>query len=197
MLLIVSGASGVGKSTLCKQLLAEHDELTLSVSTTTRAPRGREKNGVHYHFVDVGTFERMRDERAFAEWAEVHGNYYGTSKLVIDEAIADGGSVLFDIDYQGAEQLLRVYPDAVAVMVLPPDMEILERRLRGRGTDAEEVIQRRMAKAREEMRHAPSFQHLVVNDDLDQAMATLRGIYLAGRSRTPAVWPEMKFRLDL
>lgn len=197
MLLIVSGASGVGKSTLCRQLLDEQAELDLSVSTTTRPPRGREKNGEHYHFVDVPTFERMRDEDAFAEWAEVHGNYYGTSRAVIDEAIAAGRSVLFDIDYQGAEQLLEAYPDAVAVMVLPPDMETLERRLRGRGTDAEAVIERRMAKARDEMRHAPSFQHLIVNDDLDTAMATLRGIYLAGRSRTAAVWPDAKYRLGL
>lgn len=192
MLFILSGASGVGKSTLCNILLARFPEMELSVSVTTRSPRGAEVDGVHYHFVARGDFESRVSAGRFVEWAEVHGNLYGTSRDVVDAALARGRTVLFDIDYQGAESLLRLYgPRAVATMVVPPSMEALEERLRGRGTDDEAVVARRMAKAREEMGHAPSFDHVIVNDALDSAVEQLAAVYIAARCRSAIVWPQI------
>lgn len=192
MLFIVSGASGVGKSTLCRALLDEFDSLVLSVSATTRAPRAGEVDGVHYHFVTKDRFRAMVDEGEFAEWAEVHGNLYGSMRSTIDAELAAGRSVLFDIDYQGAASLVAAYPeDTVTTMVLPPSMGELERRLRGRGTDEESVIARRLAKAALEIAQTPAFQHTIVNDDIAHAQDTLRGIFLAGRARTRRVWPPL------
>ena len=197
MLLILSGPSGAGKSTLCDRLLAEFPALRLSVSTTTRAPRGAEEHGVHYYFVTPERFAEMVAADAFAEHATVHGNRYGTSKAVIEEELRAGKSVLFDIDFQGAESLLAYRSDAIAVMVFPPSMEVLERRLRGRGTDSEEVVARRMQAARSEMAHFPSFQHLIINDDLEVAYEELRSIFVAGRTRTQHRAEEVRRRFDL
>lgn len=196
-LLIVSGASGAGKSTLCRLLLERHEDLVMSVSTTTRAPRGSERDGVEYHFVDDDAFSQMVANGEFAEWAEVHGNRYGTSVAAIERAREDGQSVLFDIDYQGARSLLSVYPDAVAVMVIPPDMTTLETRLRGRGTDADAVVRRRMDKARSEMAHGQLFHYLIVNDELEVADTALDAVFVASRSRTAAVWPRVRAEFDL
>ncbi len=198
MLFIVSGASGAGKSTLCERLLSDFPTLTLSVSYTTRPPRGREADGVHYHFVDDATFEAMVSEGAFAEWARVHGNSYGSARAIIDGHLAGGRSVLFDVDYQGAESLMAAYPSAaVSVMVLPPDMATLEARLRGRGTDTDEVIAGRLARAQAEMGHAPSFGHLIVNDEFEEAYREMSAIYRAGRTRTASVWPRLAPLLGL
>lgn len=197
MLLILSGPSGAGKSTLCDRLLAEFPTLRLSVSTTTRAPRGAEQHGVHYFFVTPERFSEMVSEEAFAEHATVHGNRYGTSKAVIEESLRAGNSVLFDIDFQGAESLLAYRSDAIAVMVFPPSMEVLEQRLRGRGTDSAEVVARRLQAARAEMAHFPSFHHLIINDDLDRAFEELRSIYIAGRSRTQHRAEEVRRRFGL
>lgn len=195
MLFVVSGASGVGKSSLCAMLLDRFDELVMSVSYTTRAPRGAEEDGVHYHFVDDARFDAMVAAGEFAEWAHVHGNRYGTAKKVVSGELEAGRSVLFDIDYQGAASLVAAYPqDSVTTMVLPPSMETLESRLRGRGTDAEDVIARRMAKARAEISHAPSFDYLLVNDDLEEAYRTIEAIYRAGRNRTRMQWPRLAER---
>ena len=196
-LFIVSGASGAGKSTLCRILLERYAELQMSVSTTTRALRGDEVDGVHYHFVDDSQFTEMVEADAFAEWAEVHGNRYGTSKAVIDEARRRGSSVLFDVDYQGAKLLMAAYPDAVSVMVIPPDIHTLETRLRGRGTDSEEVVRRRMDKARAEMTHGQDFHYLVVNDELTRADATIDAVYRASRVRTREMWPSVREEFDL
>lgn len=196
-LLIVSGASGAGKSTLCKRLLDRYDDLVLSVSTTTRAPRGAERDGVEYQFVDDQRFTEMVGADEFAEWAEVHGNRYGTSKAAIDHARRSGQSVLFDIDYQGARSLMKACPDAIAVMVIPPDMTTLEARLRGRGTDSDEVVQGRMNKAQMEMAHGEMFHYLVVNDDLEAADRVLDAIFVASRSRTSIVWPSVCEAFDL
>lgn len=183
MLFIVSGPSGVGKTTLCRHLLDVHPRLTLSVSYTTRAPRAGEQDGVAYQFVDPSQFQQLVEDGAFAEHAQVHGNRYGTTKKTIERAIAAGRSVLFDIDYQGATQLLATYPDAVSVLILPPSWEVLEDRLRGRGSDAEEVVQRRLAAARHEAAQLDVFQYVVFNDALDETLARLDAIWLSSEAR--------------
>lgn len=181
-LLVVSGPSGVGKSTVCTRLRAEFPQISLSVSYTTRAPREGEENGVHYHFVSRERFDAMIEEGAFVEWAEVHGNRYGTSFDAIGTQLAKGNSVLFDIDYQGAASLRAVYPHAVTVMLLPPSMDELERRLRGRATDEEEVILQRLKNAMGEIAQSPNFDYLVINDDIASTYDTLRSIFVAAQS---------------
>lgn len=192
MLLILCGPSGAGKSTLCRHLLANHPSFQLSVSCTTRAPRGQEVHGREYWFVSMAEFEEKLASDAFAEHAEVHGNRYGTLRTEIDGALSRQRSVVFDIDYQGAQQLRRAYPSAVSVMVLPPSMEELERRLRGRGTDTEEVIARRMAKARHEIAQTPEFHYTIVNDVPEAATAALDAIAHASVLATPLVWPRVR-----
>ncbi len=195
MLFIVSGASGVGKSTLCRKLRAEFSQIVLSTSVTTRAPREGEVHGEHYIFVTREEFQARVDAGDFAEWAEVHGNMYGSLRTVIDAELNKGNSVIFDIDYQGAEQLVAAYPnDAVTTMVLPPSWQVLEKRLRGRGTDSDEVIEERLVNARDEIAQADAFRYLVVNDDLRGAEDTLRGIFLAERAACSRVWGRVKSR---
>ena len=143
-LFIVTAPSGAGKTTLVSGLLARDPLVSLSVSYATRAPRAGEVDGQHYHFVDVPTFRALRDKGEFLEWAEVHNNYYATSKTWLESQIASGKDILLEIDWQGAQQVRKVFPKAVGVFILPPSVEELERRLRGRGTDSEEVIARRV-----------------------------------------------------
>ncbi len=181
VLLIVCGPSGVGKTSLCDALLERQERLTLSVSYTTRPRRGEEVDGVSYHFVGRDHFEKMRQDRAFAEWAEVHGNYYGTPTAVIEAAWERGQDLLFDIDYQGARQLKERYPDATAVLVAPPDLKTLEARLRGRGTDSDEVIEGRLAAARHELEQYPLFDFVVENGEFEEAAQVLTAIYVASR----------------
>ncbi|MCC6748318.1 MAG: guanylate kinase [Deltaproteobacteria bacterium] len=181
LLFVVSSPSGAGKTTLCHRLMAEFPALAFSISYTTRPKRPNERDGVDYHFTDHATFSRMVAEDRFAEWAEVHGNRYGTSLETISQNIDAGLDVLFDIDWQGATQLKSKYPDeTVMVFVLPPSLEELSRRLRNRGTDAPEMVARRLAKAREELGHYGEYEYLVTNDDLDQAYRELSAIYVAG-----------------
>ena len=180
ILLIISSPSGAGKTTLTHRLLQEFPELRFSVSHTTRRPRANEVDGQDYHFVSEDAFRQVRDEGGFAEWAEVHGNLYGTSVAEIERARAAGkAGVLFDVDYQGARQIKERFPNAVGVFILPPSMEELRRRLEGRGSDDAESRKRRFEKAREEIGHYPFFDYMIVNDDLQQALAELRGIVLA------------------
>lgn len=174
ILIVISAPSGAGKTTLCSRLLASRSDIRLSVSTTTRAPRGQEQEGREYHFTDRTTFESMIQQGTFAEWARVHDYYYGTSKLTIDRAFQDGYHVLLDIDVQGAESLRKAYgPRCYTVFVSPPDLATLEARLRSRGTDSEEVIQKRMKNARREMEAAPLFDRIIINDDLNRACSEL------------------------
>ena len=187
LLIVLSSPSGAGKTTLARRLLGEFDRTAFSVSYTTRPPRKNERDGIDYHFVDLDGFQRMIDAGEFAEWAEVHGNRYGTAKTTVESALADGRDVIFDIDWQGGRSLFTQWPDdALMVFVVPPGLDILEARLRGRGTDAEDVIQRRLAKAVDEMRHHREYQHVVVNDDLDRAYQLLKAIYLTRRHSADA-----------
>jgi guanylate kinase len=176
-LIVLSAPSGAGKTTLCQRLLADFPHLRLSISTTTRAPRGQEKAGVHYQFVDTSTFEREIREGFFAEWAKVHGNYYGTSRRTLEEFFRNGFSVLLDIDVQGAASLKKAYgPRCSTIFIAPPSMAVLEARLRSRGTDPEDSIQRRLKNAGEEMARAHEFDHQLVNDDLEGTYTRLRSL---------------------
>lgn len=196
LLLIISSPSGAGKTTLTRRLLQQFPDLTFSVSHTTRKPRPQEVDGKDYHFVDHARFERMIDEGAFAEWAHVHANLYGTSVSELERARAEGKSaIVFDVDYQGARQIKSKFKDAIGLFILPPSMDELERRLRGRASDDEETIQRRFRKAREEIEHYPFFDYLVVNDDLEKAGAQLVGIVHAERSRRWRIAPRAEHLL--
>lgn len=181
--LVLSAPSGAGKSTLVARLRAEFPVFAYSISCTTRAPRPGEQDGVHYHFLSREAFISRRDAGFFAEWAEVHGNFYGTPKGPVEDMLAKGQDVLFDIDVQGALQLKQVFAQALYVFILPPSREVLEARLRGRGTESEEVIAKRLTNALGELEAAGHFDYHVVNDDLEEAADELRAIYVAGRAR--------------
>jgi guanylate kinase len=180
-LLVLSAPSGAGKTTLVKALLQEDPTLRFSISYTTRKPRPGEQDGRDYHFVDRPTFEQMVSEHAFLEHAEVFGNRYGTPRTQVEELRRAGHHVLLEIDWQGAQQVRAAAPDCSSVFILPPSVAELERRLRTRGTDSEEVIQRRFSQALADMAHWPEFHYVVVNDELTAAVAGLRAI-LAGDS---------------
>ncbi|MBL0284356.1 MAG: guanylate kinase [Zoogloea sp.] len=182
-LFIVTAPSGAGKTTLVSGLLDRDPMVRLSVSYTTRAPREGEVDGRHYHFVDVATFRALRDKGEFLEWAEVHSNYYGTSKAWLEAQVRSGKDILLEIDWQGAQQVRKAFPEAVGVFILPPSLEELERRLRGRGTDSEDVIARRVLGARGEMRHVAEFDYVIINEDLPAALDDLVAVVRASRLR--------------
>lgn len=179
---IVSSPSGAGKTTLTTRLRQQVQGLCFSVSHTTRAPRAAEKNGREYHFVTREVFEKAVANEEFLEWAEVHGNLYGTARSELTRA-GDMRGVIFDIDHQGARQIKCAQPNAVAVFILPPDMPTLLERLRGRASDDEATVQRRFAGARSEIAHYGLFDYVLVNDDLDTATAKLVAIFLAEECR--------------
>ena len=182
-LFVVSGASGTGKTTLVKEALRRMPGLSFSVSATTRPPRPGEVDGRDYHFVTPERFAAMVADDALLEWAEVYGNRYGTPRAPVDAALSSGESILLDIDVQGARQVRRHMPEAVSIFILPPDMATIEARLRGRSTDSEEVIARRMAQARQQLQGAAEADYLVLNDDLQTAHDVLQAILVAELSR--------------
>ena len=183
LLLILSSPSGAGKTTLKSRILNEsHPELRFSVSHTTRKPRATEQDGREYHFIDKARFMKMANAGEFAEWAEVHGNLYGTSLHEIEAAKQSHRGVVFDIDHQGARQIKATMPDAISVFILPPSMPELERRLRSRASDDEQTVQRRLLAARSEIGHYAFFDYLVVNDDLEEAHRKLDAIVVAERA---------------
>jgi guanylate kinase len=197
ILLIISSPSGAGKTTLTRRLLQEFPEFRFSVSHTTRKPRSNEVDGRDYHFIDEHAFREIIDHNGFAEWAEVHGNLYGTSMAEIERARVEGKrGVLFDIDYQGARQIKEKFPHAIGVFILPPSMEELRRRLEQRGSDDAESRQRRFQKAREEIEHYRLFDYMIVNDDLQGALAQLRGIVLAESCRQWRIAPKAESLLQ-
>jgi guanylate kinase len=181
LLFIVSAPSGAGKSSLVNAALAEDPQLELSVSYTTRAPRDGESNGREYHFVDRATFQRMVEAGDFLESAEVHGNYYGTSQRQIERARGAGRDIVLEIDWQGAQQIRRAFPDAIGIFVLPPSMAELERRLRARGKDSDEAIRRRLAAAAEEISHVAEFDYVIINRDFEEARRDLLAVVRASR----------------
>jgi len=184
VMLVLSSPSGTGKSTIARELLAKEDSLEMSVSVTTRAKRGSEIDGTHYHFISVRDFERKRDSDALLEWAEVHGNYYGTPRDEVDAAMGEGRDMLFDIDYQGGQQLMeKARADVVSIFLLPPSMEELQSRLIRRAEDAPEVIEKRLNNAIEEISHWREYDFVVVNRDLEEAFAQVRAIFTAERLR--------------
>jgi guanylate kinase len=193
-LFIVTAPSGAGKTTLVKLLLDHDSNVRQSVSYTTRAPRAGEVDGVAYHFVDVRTFVAMRDRGEFLEWAEVHGNFYGTSRVWLEEQMRSGHDMLLEIDWQGAQQVRSRFGDAIGIFVMPPSTTELENRLRRRGLDSEDVIQRRVAAALGEMRHVGEFDFVIINNDLQVALGELRAAVQASRlrfARQKARHPEL------
>jgi len=182
LMLVLSSPSGAGKTTLSRQLLDNDKQIQLSVSCTTRQKRPGERDGIDYRFVDTATFRGMIERKQFLEYAEVFGNYYGTPKAPVDEAVAAGRDVLFDIDWQGTQQLReRAGQDLVSVFVLPPSVPELERRLKTRALDPDDVIRRRMAKAAGEMSHWAEYDYVVINRDIEQAFRDVCAILAAER----------------
>lgn len=182
-LIVVSAPSGAGKTTLVRMLMERDPLVRHSVSYTTRAPRPGEQDGREYNFIDIAAFAAMRDRGDFLEWAEVHGNFYGTSRVWLAGQMQSGNDMLLEIDWQGAQQVRRLFPDAVTIFILPPSVAELERRLRGRGQDAEDVIQRRVAAALGEMRHVGEFDFAIINNDLQVALDDLAAAVRAARLR--------------
>ncbi|HKT26948.1 guanylate kinase [Dyella sp.] len=183
-LFIVAAPSGAGKSTLVNALLEREPGISLSISHTTRPPRPGEQYGRHYYFVERAEFEREVAEGIFLEHAEVHGNFYGTSRRTVQDLLQQGRDVLLEIDWQGAAQIRKAKPDVVSVFILPPSRAELERRLRGRGSDSAEVIERRLRNSRGEIAHAHEFDYIIVNDRFEDALDSLQAIVRAVRQRS-------------
>ncbi len=185
-LFVIAAPSGAGKSSLVKALLAQDAKLQLSVSHTTRAPRGQEQNGREYYFVSPAAFDAMVQADAFVEWAHVHSHRYGTSRQAIADRILAGSDIVLEIDYQGAMQIKKLFPAAVTIFILPPSWEELRARLVKRGEDTAEVIALRLKNATEEMAQAPNFDFVIINDLFERALTDLQLVVNAQRLRYPA-----------
>jgi guanylate kinase len=197
ILLVVAGPSGVGKGTLIRGLRERHDGIEWSVSCTTREPRPGEEDGEDYHFVSREEFLRMSREDELLEWAVVHeSDFYGTPRQPVEEALAAGRDMVIEIDYQGARSMRAALPEAVLVFVAPPSIQALRERLTGRNTEDDDAVQRRLRSAQTEFEHIGMFQHLIVNDVLDEAIGALEAVFLAERQRTTrAHWRELRDEL--
>ena len=182
-LFVISAPSGSGKTTLVRRLLDTLDDVRFSVSFTTRPVRGSERDGTDYHFVPSDLFRAKIEDGEFLEWAEVHGNYYGTSKIVTEQVRASGEDILLDVDVQGAAQVRKAQPDAITLFVMPPSFEVLEKRLRGRRQDSDEVIAGRLEEARHEIHHYKDYDYVLINDSVERTSELLKAIVLAERTR--------------
>jgi guanylate kinase len=176
-LFVVSAPSGAGKTTLVREVLNRFSQLSYSVSHTTRPPRAGEVDGKDYFFTDPEAFQALIDDGQMLEWARVHNNFYGTSKAFVEDRLGEGNSIILDIDVQGGRQIMETDLDLVSVFIMPPSLEILEKRLTGRGTDSEDVIQTRLDNARQEMEQRSFYDHVVVNDDLETAVEEICTIF--------------------
>ncbi|MCL6706823.1 guanylate kinase [Pseudomonas sp. R2.Fl] len=184
LMLVLSSPSGAGKSTIARTLLEKDRSIGISVSVTTRERRHSEIEGVHYHFVSKREFERQRDSDSLLEWAEVHGNFYGTPREPVERAMAEGRDMLFDVDWQGAQQMQdKMGADIVSIFILPPTMAELQSRLHRRAEDSEDVIQTRLANSRAEIAHWREYDYVIVNDDLNNAFDAVQSIVKAERLR--------------
>ncbi len=183
-LFIITAASGAGKTSLVKELLARDTQVQLSISHTTRAPRAGEIDGVHYHFVSQTEFSQILDAGGFLESATVHGSQYGTSQISLDAALQAGYDVILEIDWQGAAQVRNIYAQSIGIFILPPSIDALSARLNARNLDSIEVIDRRLSAAREEMRHVVEFDYVTINDDFDLALQDLMAIIRTHRLKT-------------
>ena len=192
MLLVISGPSGVGKGTLFKKLLKDDPSTTFSVSYATRGPRPGEVDGVDYHFVTVEKFEAMKEKNGFLEYANVHGNYYGTPVQPVLEAIEKGQNMVLDIDPQGAIQVMAAMPGCVSIFILPPSYKELRRRLTDRNTERPEEVERRLGNARGEIALMDRYQYLIINDDVEAAYLQLKGIVDAEKQRSVRYFPVVE-----
>lgn len=183
-LIVISGPSGTGKGTVCSALLGKHPEIAYSISATTRKPRTGEQDGVNYYFKEKSIFEQMIKDGELLEWAEVYGNYYGTPLAPIREKLAQGRDILLEIDTQGALNVMEKFPEGVFIFILPPSLAELERRIRGRGTDAEEVIVRRLDAAADEISLAEKYQYVVVNESVEETVVAVASILKAEHCRS-------------
>lgn len=184
-LIVITGPSGVGKGTIIKSLLKNHPEVYLSISATTRKPREGEINGTHYYFLNVTEFKQRVEAGEFLEWAEYAGNFYGTLKSKVQDQLNQGLFVILEIELEGARQIKQTYPEALRLFILPPSNEELERRLRGRGTDAEEVIAKRLLKAQEEIAASHEFDRQIVNEDLEKTMVEVESALFGEKKHQP------------
>jgi len=198
VMLVLASPSGAGKSSISRALFADDPNIALSVSVTTRARRTDEKDGVHYHFIDVPTFEKMRAEGELLEWAEVHGNFYGTPREKVEERLSAGRDILFDIDYQGTLQLYeRARADMVTIFILPPSIKELRKRLERRAQDSIGTIEKRLKNARIEMDHYDEYDYVIVNEDLETSTQRVRTILAAARLKRDRFTQLSSFVKDL
>ena len=194
-LFVFAAPSGAGKTTLVHAVVTRHPELRFSISYTTRKPRRNEANGVDYLFVGEAEFMRLRDEGELLEYAEVFDHYYATSRSQVEKHLADNRNVILEIDWQGARQVRASMPECVSIFILPPSVEELERRLRDRRTDSPEVIERRLRDALADMSHWDEFDYVIINDDLDQAVADLEAVLAGDGERCSTASPELRRRV--
>ncbi len=183
LLLVISGPAGAGKGSVASELVKD-ENIRLSISATTRAPRGKEENGREYYFYERGQFEKMITENGFIEYAQYLENYYGTPKKPVDDWRKEGKDVILEIEVQGCGIVKKSVPDCISIFIMPPSMEILEKRLRGRGTETEENVQKRMKRAKEELALAENYDYVVVNDVLEDCVENVRAIITAEKLRT-------------